>query len=148
MFRRISLPSSLFRFNVTPFWPRLNTTKYVLIPSFFGSMFRARSPVLGVSTLMTSAPISANIEAAKGPAMTRPKSNTFNPARAEPFLRSIESTSFSHIVIISTEYHVLRSGRFMVVAPYKCSAWNNVRISILPFEWLFFNSNGNMLVYL
>ena len=54
--------------------------------------------------------------------MTRPKSNTFNPARAEPFLRSIESTSFSHIVIISTEYHVLRSGRFMVVAPYKCSA--------------------------
>ena len=51
------------------------------VPSFSKRHLRKASPTLGGSILMTSAPKSANVLAANGPAISCPISTTFNFAK-------------------------------------------------------------------
>ena len=73
-------PSGDFRSSVTDFLPRLNSWKFSASPwRKSGPMRRASSPPSGFSTLITSAPRSAKIAPAKGPASTWPSSTTRTP---------------------------------------------------------------------
>ena len=75
-----STPSGDFRSSVTDFLPRLNSWKFSASPwRKSGPIRRASSPPSGFSTLMTSAPRSAKIAPAKGPASTWPSSTTRTP---------------------------------------------------------------------
>ena len=56
------------------------TCHHTEVPSFSKRHLRKASPTLGGSILTTSAPKSANVLAANGPAMSCPISITFNPA--------------------------------------------------------------------
>src|SRR5699024_12505082 len=75
----ISFPSSAFRLSLIDFLFRACTYHQRDVPSCTTRHFLIGSPVLGVSTLITSAPKSANILPAKGPAIKVPNSNTRNP---------------------------------------------------------------------
>ena len=72
-------PLSSFRFNVTLLTPRFRGKKVRLSPGANGCVARHGSPV-GGSILMTSAPMSARICPAKGPATKLPNSMTLIPS--------------------------------------------------------------------
>ena len=77
---KASTPSGDFKSSVTDFLPRLNSWKFSASPwRKSGPIRRASSPPSGFSTLITSAPRSAKIAPAKGPASTWPSSTTRTP---------------------------------------------------------------------
>src|SRR5207248_11095996 len=83
-----ALPSSLRRLSESERLLRLNPAKYQERPSLIAPCCRSGSPVSGVSTLTTSAPISASIIVQNGPARMRVRSTTLIPESGTrlPFL--------------------------------------------------------------
>src|SRR5512133_1025400 len=85
IFRKIALPSALFVFSVIDFLLQFCARKLVPIRRLFSAgrmpSLRARSPSLGFSTLITSAPSSARCRVVNGPERTFVRSRTLMPAR-------------------------------------------------------------------
>ena len=75
----ISCASACRRSNESDRLFRDCTCHHTDVPSFNRRHFRSASPTLGGSILTTSAPKSANVLAANGPAINCPISITFNP---------------------------------------------------------------------
>ena len=76
-----SRPSSCFRLRVIERLLRACTNHHSEVPSYSLRHLRSGSPPSGDSTLITSAPNSAQMREAKGPAIRVPSSTTFRPAR-------------------------------------------------------------------
>src|SRR5450830_893352 len=77
---RIARPSGCLRFSVSDFLLRACTNHHSEVPSYSLRHLRSGSPPSGDSTLITSAPNSAQMREANGPAIRVPSSMTFRPA--------------------------------------------------------------------
>src|SRR5450631_2973520 len=79
--RTCSRDAASLRSSVTLRLLRDCTCHHTLVPSWSKRHWRNGSPVPGGSILMTSAPKSAKVFAANGPAISWPNSTTFNPTK-------------------------------------------------------------------
>src|SRR6266851_2751462 len=86
IFRALAISSGFFRSRITDFLPRLIVTQQRLTPFLKGGLSRIRSPRPGLSTLITSAPMSASSAAAYGPWAPSLKSSTLIPLRGPPIV--------------------------------------------------------------
>src|SRR5699024_4683834 len=93
-------PSTDFRFSSIDFLLRDCTYHHRLVPFSKTLHFLSGSPVSLFSTLMTSAPKSANNLPAKGPAINEPNSKTFKLFNAALF-------TFITLVLLFSIKHVL-----------------------------------------
>src|SRR3569623_317481 len=90
--RTISYASGCFRSSASERLLRDCTCHHTVVPSLIRRQCRSGSPPAGGSTLITSAPKSASVFAANGPAISCPSSSTFRPSsgpaiRSGPLLR-------------------------------------------------------------
>ncbi|KWV90306.1 hypothetical protein PFLmoz3_00304 [Pseudomonas fluorescens] len=77
---RIASPSGCLRLRVSDCLLRACTNHHSEVPSYSLRHLRSGSPPSGDSTLITSAPNSAQMREANGPAIRVPSSMTFRPA--------------------------------------------------------------------
>ncbi len=140
--RKISLPSSNFRFRVSDFllafWARKLVPISCLLSGLTLPSLRARSPPSGFSILITSAPSSARCMVANGPERTLVRSRTrtfsnnfmlvllycaFLKLTIEPALRMKPGSSRSKKRPTSRAASSSLSRSMSVIRPWRCSEW-------------------------
>src|ERR1039458_8344877 len=125
-FLNTSLPSGLFRFRVRDFLLLFWARKLVPMSCWLslGTLpsLRARSPSVGFSILMTSAPSSARCKVANGPASTLVMSSTRTPCNA---LRGFCALSLESLLVSRDEIGLRRpavpGARWRTVPPARWS---------------------------